>query len=181
MNDKKTLEKASKFMSYALRHDPKAVGLVLDEGGWADVSALVIASNGHHPLTEELLYEVVAACEKQRYALSDDKKRIRARQGHSIKVDLNLTPIQPPDFLYHGTATRFLDMILDKGLLKMERQHVHLSKDSDTAYKVGSRHGSPIILTIDAKKMHQDGFQFFLSENNVWLTDHVPVLYIKGK
>ena len=170
---------ASKFLSLLLRHDPSSIGLVLSADGWARVSDLIELSQGRRvQFSRELLAEVVRSNDKQRFELSADGEYVRARQGHSIEVDLGLIPQRPPDVLYHGTAQRSLDSILASGLNKRERQHVHLSHDPDTALKVGQRHGSPIVLRIDARGLHADGAQFFLSSNGVWLTDSVPVRFI---
>ena len=127
----------------------------------------------------ETLERLVRENDKQRYTFNSDHTKIRANQGHSIEVDVELKEQEPPSLLYHGTARRFLSSIWQKGLVKMTRQHVHLSADEETARKVGSRHGSPVVLEVNAGKMFQDGFHFFLSENGVWLTDHVPQAYLK--
>lgn len=169
----------SKFLSLVLRHEPQRIGLILDAEGWANVEALLsgFAKDGS-PISLSDLEEIVSTDNKQRYSLSDDRKRIRANQGHSIDVSLGYASTAPPDRLYHGTATRFLTAIRGQGLLKMERHHVHLSADEATANSVGRRHGKPAILAIRAGAMHQAGFQFFVSENGVWLVDHVPVEYL---
>jgi putative RNA 2'-phosphotransferase len=130
-------------------------------------------------LNNELIKTIVETNDKQRYIISDDGKRIRANQGHSIAVDLELESKAPPDILYHGTAIRFLDSILSDGLKPMGRQYVHLSPTEEIALTVGKRHGKPIVLYIDAKKMHEEGFKFYLSRNNVWLVDKAPAKYIK--
>jgi putative RNA 2'-phosphotransferase len=129
-------------------------------------------------LTAELLEEVVATNDKKRFAFNTDKSRIRASQGHSIEVDLALVPQQPPAYLFHGTATRFLDSIRDRGLLPGSRQHVHLSADESVAKNVGQRHGKPIVLKVRSGEMAQAGMSFFLSDNGVWLTDTVPSQYL---
>jgi putative RNA 2'-phosphotransferase len=129
-------------------------------------------------ITKDDLFEVVATNEKKRFTLSDDRQRIRAAQGHSIAVNLGLTPGEPPGVLYHGTATRFLEAILSEGLRPMSRQQVHLSADERTARQVGQRHGKPIVVVVQARRMHDDGFRFFLAENHVWLTDRVPPEYL---
>lgn len=152
----------------------------LDAEGWLPIDELIqnIDRSGRH-ISLELLHEVVASCEKRRFALSDDGLRIRANQGHSIsEVELNLKPVMPPELLYHGTVGPFLSGILMHGLLKRSRNHVHLSADVETAGKVGSRRGKPIVLTIYADRMHELGHQFYLSENGVWLTDCVPATFI---
>ena len=164
-----------KQLSFLLRHDSEAFsnGLI-DKHGWRKVSELV----KDHNYTKDLLDDIVKTNNKQRYEYNEDETLIRARQGHSINVDVNLSESTPPDILYHGTATRFLDSILEKGIVKGNRLHVHLSKDEETATTIGARHGKSYVLKIDAKKMHEDGIKFYLSNNNVWLTDFVDVKYI---
>ncbi len=173
------LVQLSRFLSYVLRHNPGAIGLQLDSHGWADVEALLAAAaRAGKQMDEDTLREVVASNDKQRFVLSEDGKRIRASHGHSIPVDLGLNPVRPPDILYHGTAKRRLPAIREKGLLRGRRQFVHLSPDRQTAVKVGRRHGKAVVLRIRAREMHDDGFQFYLSQSGVWLTRHVPVKYI---
>ncbi len=175
---KKNLVRTSKFLSLVLRHRPEAIGLELDEAGWAEVPELIrLAREQGRELTEPLIREVVETNDKRRFSLSADGSRIRARQGHSLRVDLGLEPVAPPEVLFHGTAKHFLDSILRRGLLKGERHHVHLSPDEGTARAVGQRHGQPIVLRIEAGRMHAESHAFFVSENGVWLTDHVPVEY----
>lgn len=171
------LRKISKLLSLALRHKPQVLGLTLDAGGWAEVDQII--AGAEMPLTPQQIAQVVQDNDKQRFTLSDDGTRIRANQGHSIPVDLGLAPITPPDTLFHGTAKRFLASILAQGLIRQSRQHVHLSPDTDTARKVGMRHGKPVILTIASGQMHRDGHVFFQSANGVWLTDHVPPAHIR--
>ncbi|WP_269233762.1 RNA 2'-phosphotransferase [Flavobacterium flavigenum] len=181
MNEK-TAKSVSKFLSLVLRHSPETIGLKLDENGWADVEELIIKCNNRgsqNQMTAEILDYVVENNDKKRFAFSEDKTKIRASQGHSISVELHLAEVQPSEFLYHGTVSKFLDNIKKEGLQKMSRQHVHLSQEKETATKVGSRRGIPLILTIRSGEMHKDGFKFYLSENNVWLTDEVPVKYIE--
>lgn len=181
MNEK-TAKSVSKFLSLVLRHSPETIGLKLDENGWADVEELIIKCNkkgSQSKMTAELLDYVVENNDKKRFAFNDDKTKIRASQGHSISVELNLAETEPSEYLYHGTVLKFLDNIKKEGLQKMSRQHVHLSKDKETAFKVGSRRGIPQILKIKSGEMFKDGFTFYLSENNVWLTDEVPVKYIE--
>jgi putative RNA 2'-phosphotransferase len=169
----------SKFLSLILRHKPETVGLTLDEQGWVDVDELLIAMNSSGTTIDRaLLHHIVDTNDKKRFMFSDDGSRIRASQGHSLSIDLALAPVQPPDVLYHGTASRFLASIREQGLLPGSRQHVHLSRDRDTAYSVGSRHGKPVILIIDAEKMYTDSYPFYCSDNGVWLTASVPVQYI---
>lgn len=170
----------SKFLSYVLRHKPEAIDLTLDDQGWADVGFLLVKAEkkGKKITMEELAY-VVANNAKQRFSFNEDQTKIRANQGHSIQVDLALQPVVPPSLLYHGTVAKFLDSIKENGLQKMNRQHVHLSPDIETALNVGSRRGKPLILTIHAKEMHDAGYLFYLSKNGVWLTDQVPARFIK--
>jgi len=170
----KDLKRTSKFLSLILRHDPAKIGLSLAPQGWASVEDLLTKTPEHFGLTRERLDELVTTNDKQRFAISEDGERIRANQGHSTKVDLALEAIEPPETLFHGTATRFLDSILSEGLKPGSRQHVHLSPDTETALKVGQRHGKPVILTLPARELHQSGRHFYRSENGVWLTDHVP-------
>ncbi|MFZ2754921.1 MAG: RNA 2'-phosphotransferase [Lysobacteraceae bacterium] len=172
------LVSTSKFLSLVLRHRPDVIGLSLDETGWADIDTLIRLSQPHKPLTRALIEQVVGENSKQRFAISDDGRRIRANQGHSIEVELGLQPLAPPTLLYHGTATRFVDAIRREGLAKRSRQHVHLSADADTATAVGARHGKPAVLIVRAGEMTAAGHAFFRSENGVWLTDAVPVGFI---
>jgi putative RNA 2'-phosphotransferase len=172
------LVSASKFLSLVLRHRPDRIGLSLDAAGWADIAELVRLSQAHRPLTRDMIEAVVADSDKQRFAISEDGLRIRANQGHSIEVDLALAVVAPPDRLYHGTATRFVDAIRREGLLRRDRHHVHLSADIDTAWRVGARHGKPVVLTIRAAEMATAGHVFRCSANGVWLADAVPVDFI---
>jgi putative RNA 2'-phosphotransferase len=173
------LVRVSKFMSLVLRHDPAKVGLALDPAGWAEVDELLAgAARAGVPFDRETLERVVAENEKQRFAFDDDHTRIRASQGHSVRVDLGLEPRIPPDVLYHGTASRSIESIRKSGLHSAKRTHVHLSASEATARTVGQRHGRPVVLTIAAGRMHRDGHPFFRSDNGVWLTDAVPVEYI---
>ena len=174
----KSIVAASKFISLVLRHQPEAIGLALDAAGWAEIDELIRLSQPHHPLDRALIDEVVATNDKRRFAISDDGRRIRARQGHSIGVDLGFAPIEPPEYLFHGTATRFLASIRREGLHKRRRQHVHLSADAEAATHVGARHGTPAVLRIRAAAMAAAGFAFYRSENGVWLTDAVPAEFI---
>jgi putative RNA 2'-phosphotransferase len=169
----------SKFISRVLRHQPDKYGLALDEHGWAQIDDLIaVANRAGVPLTHAALQQVVEQNDKQRFAISDDGRAIRARQGHSVSVDLELLPIEPPEQLYHGTAERFVSSILAQGLLRRSRQHVHLSADLLTALKVGQRHGKPAVFTVASGVMHRDGIRFYRSENGVWLVDAVPVAYL---
>ena len=178
--DEKSLVKRSKYLARHLRHQPEALGLTLDPGGWVAVDALLAAMRRHGiELSRAQLDEIVARNNKQRFSFDETGTRIRANQGHSIPVDLQLAPATPPDALYHGTSKATIGPILREGLQKMRRQHVHLSRDKATAIKVGSRHGAPIVLLVDAAAMARNGYQFFLSDNGVWLTDHVPPQYLR--
>ena len=184
--DNKELVGMSKFLSFVLRHRPDQIGLKLDKEGWADVNELIILANTYQQkkglplLDKSILDEIVAKNDKKRFAYSDDGWKIRASQGHSIfNVDLKLAPKVPPQYLYHGTAGKFVDSIKKNGLSRMNRNHVHLSETNDIATKVGSRHGKPKVLRIKAKEMANDGFDFFLSDNGVWLVDSVPLKHIE--
>jgi len=169
----------SKYLSYVLRHAPDSIGLTLDAQGYASVAELIEKSvAAGRKLDAGLLREIVASSPKQRFTLSPDGTRIRAAQGHSIDVDPGLAPVTPPNVLYHGTAKRFLPSIREKGLIPGERRQVHLSGDAATARSVGMRHGSPVVLTVAAQRMHDDGHAFFVADNGVWLTDHVPTQYL---
>lgn len=165
----------SKFLSFVLRHKPDAIGLTLDPQGWTSIDELIARSDaaGTRFSREDLLH-VVETSEKKRFSLSADGQRIRAAQGHSVAVELGLSPREPPSVLYHGTATRFVGSILSEGLKPQKRQQVHLSVDEATAHRVGQRHGKPEILKVEAFRMHAKGFKFFLADNGVWLTDEVP-------
>lgn len=176
----RSLLSTSKFLSLVLRHKPEEIGLELDRNGWADISALIQAANrSGRELDYDLLIRVVHENDKQRFAISEDGTRIRANQGHSLDVDLALEPKQPPILLYHGTVERYLPSILEQGLMPGSRQYVHLSADTRTAEIVGKRRGKPVILVIAAAEMHSAGNEFYLSQNGVWLTNHVPVRYIE--
>jgi len=169
----------SKFLSLILRHKPETVGLVLDEAGWVSVNDLLgrCAQSGR-PISRELLRTVVQNSDKKRFEFNSDESRIRASQGHSVKVDLGYEPMQPPDLLYHGTATRNLDSILRTGLLKGDRHHVHLSESEKTAFAVGKRYGSPVVLKINSGEMSLKGCLFYRSTNGVRLTNEVAPEFI---
>lgn len=170
----KELIKKSKFLCLILRHNPKKIGIELNSQGYADVNELLEKTN----LTFDELAYVVKNDNKKRFAYNEDSTKIRASQGHSLKVDLKFKAVQPPEFLFHGTSIKNIDSIKEKALLKMNRQHVHLSKDQKTALNVGSRHGKPVVLKILSGKMYANKINFYFSENEVWLTDNVPVNYI---
>ena len=168
------LIRRGKRLAYLLRHDKN---YSFDEHGWREISDLI----SNHGYTMDELKEIVATNNKQRYEFSEDMARIRARQGHSVHVDVELEETLPPDTLYHGTAKRFVDSIMEKGIIKGNRLYVHLSSTKETATNVGKRHGEPVILSIDAKRMVEDGHRFFLSRNGVWLTDYVDSKYITNE
>lgn len=178
--DEKRKVKASKFMSLVLRHSPESAGIVLEKDGWVDVSKLLsgMAKHGTH-LSREDLAEIVATSDKKRFAFNEDGSKIRANQGHSVDVEIRFEPRVPPEMLFHGTATRFLSSIRSKGLLKMSRQYVHLSTDKATMLQVGARHGSPVLLCVKSREMHAAGIPFYLSANNVWMTEFVAPQYIE--
>jgi putative RNA 2'-phosphotransferase len=174
-----SLVRLSKFLSLVLRHQPERVGLTLDPEGWADVDELLArARQAGVQLTRPLLEQVIADNDKQRFAFSDDRSRIRASQGHSIPVDLGLSAVDPPELLYHGTAGRSVAQIRRQGLNGRGRNHVHLSATPATAHAVGSRHGRPVVLTVEAGRMARDGHLFYRSANGVWLTAAVPAAYL---
>jgi len=173
------MSKESKFLAFVLRHDPSSIGLELGPGGWVPVDALLKGMRrAGHPLSRDALETLVATNEKKRFTLSEDGLRIRAAQGHSIPVDLDLCPVTPPDTLYHGTARSNLDAIFAEGLLPGRRRHVHLSNDHDTAIKVGQRHGKPVVLTVHSGRMCADGQTFWRADNGVWLTERVAPHYL---
>ena len=175
------MRNTSKFISLILRHNPQVIGISLDEHGWADVKELIDGINRTegHSLDMDTLDEIVRTDEKQRYSFNEDHSLIRANQGHSIPVDVELEEKIPPDILWHGTGEKYVSSIDAQGLIPKSRLYVHLSSDLETARKVGSRHGKPIIYEIDCRGMAEDGYHFFLSANHVWLTKEVPVRYLK--
>lgn len=170
----------SKFLSLVLRHKPETIGISMDSNGWVNVEELLAKSrrqNIHFDF--KTLKEVVETNDKQRFAFNEDRTQIRANQGHSLEIDVQPEATVTPAVLYHGTVARFLGNIREQGLQKMERQHVHLSHDSETAVKVGSRRGKPVILQIQAAEMQQAGHTFYRSQNGVWLCEQVPAKYIQ--
>ncbi|PTM58550.1 RNA 2'-phosphotransferase [Desmospora activa] len=171
----------SKFLSLILRHRPERVGIQLEAGGWVEVDRLLTACRQHGmPIDRATLERLVKTNDKQRFAFNEDGSKIRANQGHSLSVNLGLKPVQPPLWLYHGTARQFLPSIEKQGLLKRNRHHVHLSGDPQTAIRVGKRHGRPVVLKVGAKEMAADGYTFYRSDNGVWLTKAVPPRYLEG-
>lgn len=181
MMDQKKNDGISKFMSFVLRHHPEDIKLELDKEGWVAVSKLVEHANkyGHKDFTVEDVFHVVETNGKKRFALNDDNTMIRANQGHSVEVYLDLPAVTPPEFLYHGTAVRFLESIMKEGLKPMQRHDVHLSFDTKTALSVGQRHGEPCILRVKSLEMFQKGYVFKCTANNVWLAQHVPVEFLE--
>ncbi len=172
------LTSTSKFLSLILRHKPEAVGISLDEHGWANVAELINGIQKTRPFDMEMLEDIVRTDEKGRYSFNEDKTLIRANQGHSIPVDVELAVVTPPEILYHGTGEKYVASIKEQGLLPRTRLYVHLSGDVETARKVGSRHGYPVIFTVSSRRMTDDGYTFFRSENGVWLTKEVPPKYL---
>lgn len=171
---------ASKFLSLVLRHEPSAAHIALDSSGWVDVAALLAGCHkAGKSLSRDDLEHVVVTNAKKRFEYSADGTRIRASQGHSVEVELEYAPQDPPALLFHGTASRFLDSIRAQGVLKMKRHHVHLSAETKMTLEVGARHGSPILLTILAGEMHAAGHVFYRSTNGVWLVDHVPPNFLR--
>lgn len=169
----------SKFLSFVLRHQPDAAGIELDASGWANVDALLAGcEKARRGMTRNELDHIVATNAKKRFEFSPDGKHIRASQGHSVEVDLQYEPMAPPEVLYHGTASRFVESIQAQGLQKMNRHHVHLSATTQPAMEVGARYGKPALLTIRAAAMHEAGHAFFRSTNGVWLVEHVPAEFI---
>ena len=175
------LKSTSKFISLILRHKPEAIGITLDEHGWADIDDLIEGISKTQPFDRKTLEEIVATDEKGRYSFNEDKTLIRANQGHSIPVDVELEQKEPPEILFHGTGQKYTDSIDRQGLIPKSRLYVHLSVDEETAKKVGSRHGKPVIYKVKSGQMHRDGIPFFLSANNIWLVKEVPVTYLVRK
>lgn len=170
----------SKFLSLVLRHKPETIGIQLDPNGWVEVNELIEKANNYGiKFDREALNHIVATNSKKRFAFNDTFDKIRASQGHSIEIELGYISQKPPEFLFHGTAEKYVQSILDTGLEKRNRQHVHLSIDLETANKVGQRHGKPFIFKVLAEQMYNDNFQFYISDNGVWLTDNVPAKYLK--
>lgn len=173
-------DRLSVFISLILRHKPSEIGITLDKHGWANVKELIEGiNNSGRKIDMEALEEIVRTDNKGRYSFNENKTLIRANQGHSIPVDIEFKEVVPPDVLYHGTATKSLDSIKQQGVKSMSRLYVHLSKDLETAIKVGERHGKCVVLVIDTKKMYDNGIKFYLSENGVWLTKHIDWQYVK--
>jgi len=169
----------SKLLSLVLRHTPERIGITLDKNGWTDIKQLISkAKKAGYKLTLEEILETVQTNDKQRFTISEDGRKIRAAQGHSIDIDLALHPIEPPEILFHGTASANLNSIFEQGIQSAKRQYVHLSSNEETALKVGNRHGKAIVLKISSGQMFKEGFNFFKADNGVWLTDHILPKYI---
>ena len=173
------LKQLSIFIALILRHKPETIGIQLDEHGWANTQELIKGIGKTRFINMDILEKIVREDSKQRYSFNEDKTLIRANQGHSVSVDVELKETKPPEILWHGTAEKNIKSIEEKGLVKMSRLYVHLSPDHSTASAVGKRHGKPAVFAVDAEKMYDDGYKFYISVNNVWLTDHVPPKYIK--
>ena len=174
--------KLSKFLSLVLRHQPDTIGLMLDDGGWANIDEIIEkARKAGVNLTPALTRDIVAESDKQRFSISPNGKRIKANQGHSIPVELGLLEVEPPEILYHGTARQNITSIRRDGIRRGKRNYVHLSPDKDTATRVGTRHGQPVVLMVTAGNMFRDGIRFFCSENGVWLTKYVAPEYLRSE
>lgn len=169
----------SKFISLILRHKPEVIGISLDDHGWANVDELLAGIRRTRPIDTEMLEEIVRTDEKQRYTFNEDHARIRANQGHSIQVDVELEEKEPPEYLFHGTGRKYVESIDQTGLIPKSRLYVHLSGDQETAIKVGKRHGEPIVYQVAAGAMARDGHKFWRSANDVWLTKRVPLEYLE--
>lgn len=176
-----SLESISKYISLILRHKPEVIGITLDEHGWANVEELIAGIAKGRDFDMEMLEEIVAADKKQRYSFNEDKTMIRANQGHSIPVDVELECVAPPEYLWHGTGEKYVASIDKTGLIPKSRLYVHLSGDEEMAMKVGKRHGKPVLYRVWSGKMQQEGYAFFRSVNGVWLTKQVPVRYLEKK
>jgi len=176
----KTEVQMSKFLSLVLRHKPETIGIQLDSNGWTDVDILIKQSNRYGmKFNKEMLKHIVETNAKKRFTFNESFDKIRASQGHSVDIELGYINREPPEILYHGTGNSSVQSILETGIEKKNRQHVHLSSDIETAVKVGKRHGKPYVFKVLAGKMYTDQFEFFLSDNGVWLTDNVPAKYLK--
>ncbi|RYY45647.1 MAG: RNA 2'-phosphotransferase [Chitinophagaceae bacterium] len=180
MNSDKQITQISKLLSLVLRHQPETIGIQLDQSGWTDINELIEKANTYGVrFDREILNHIVATNSKKRFAFNDTLDKIRASQGHSLEIELGYINQQPPAILFHGTGEKSVQSILQTGLEKGKRQYVHLSSDFDTAITVGQRHGKPFVFEVLAEQMYHDNFQFFISDNGVWLTAHVPIKYLK--
>lgn len=176
-----SLTEISKYISLILHHKPEVIGITLDEHGWADVEQLIQGISKTKKINREMLEEIVRTDNKKRYSFNEDKTKIRANQGHSIQVDVELEKRTPPEFLWHGTAEKYVAAIEQQGLIPKSRLYVHLSEDIETASNVGNRHGNLVVYKICSKRMEKDGYEFYYSKNGVWLTKKVPVEYLEQK
>ncbi len=178
--DYMNLTNLSRYMSLILRHKPEVIEITLDEHGWASVNDLICGIEKNNPgFNMDILEQIVRTDSKQRYSFNDDKSLIRANQGHSINVDVELKEKEPPEYLYHGTGEKYVKSINQDGLIPKSRLYVHLSKDIKTAENVGKRHGKEVVYRINSGQMYRDGYKFYLSENGVWLIKEVPVKYLE--
>lgn len=175
----RNLTNLSRYLSLILRHKPEVIGISLDEHGWANVDELITGIAKDNEFDREMLEEIVRTDSKQRYSFNEDGTLIRANQGHSIPVDVELEEAVPPEILWHGTAEKYVESIEEQGLIPKSRLYVHLSKNMETAVNVGKRHGKPVVYQIKAGEMHRDGYEFYLSKNGVWLTKRVPAEYLR--
>ena len=172
------LTKTSKYICLILRHKPDVIGITLDKHGWANVNELIKGVSKRYRLTMEMLEEIVATDDKQRYSFNEDKSKIRANQGHSINVDVELEEVKPPEYLWHGTGKKYVESIRETGLISKSRLYVHLSDNHETAVQVGKRHGNPVVFCVKSGQMYRDGYKFYRSKNGVWLTKSVPEEYL---
>lgn len=181
MGSREAHVEASRFLALVLRHKPEAAGISLDKHGWADVDELVAGISKQRAFSMQMLEDIVATDAKRRYSFNENHTRVRANQGHSIPVDVDLKAVEPPAVLYHGTALKYMDAINNVGLVAKGRLYVRLSPDFETAAEVGRRHGEPVVIKVDARAMADDGIEFFLSANGVWLTKEVPLEYLSAE
>lgn len=178
--DYMNLTNLSRYMSLILRHKPEVIGITLDEHGWASVNDLICGIEKNNPgFNMDILEQIVRTDNKQRYSFNDDRSLIRANQGHSVNVDVELKEKEPPEYLYHGTGEKYVKSINQDGLIPKSRLYVHLSKDIKTAENVGKRHGKEVVYRINSGQMYRDGYKFYLSENEIWLTKEVPIKYLE--
>lgn len=178
--DYMNLTNLSRYMSLILRHKPEVIEITLDEHGWASVNDLICGIEKNNPgFNMDILEQIVRTDSKQRYSFNDDKSLIRANQGHSVNVDVELKEKEPPEYLYHGTGEKYVKSINQDGLIPKSRLYVHLSKDIKTAENVGKRHGKEVVYRINSGQMYRDGYKFYLSENGIWLTKEVPIKYLE--
>lgn len=176
-----SLRDISKYICFVLRHHPEDIDISLDNHGWANVDELIagIARSKDKEFNRETLERIVREDNKQRYSFNSDGTKIRANQGHSIPVDVELEKREPPEILYHGTAEKYVESINRSGLVSKHRLYVHLSNNIETATDVGSRHGKPVIYEVASREMYNDGYDFFISVNGVWLTKEVHIKYLR--